>query len=294
LLESALVPMSPPSCFLPPDFPADAPVALVAGRGTYPHLTATRARAAGRELRLVALDGETRDDLFAEFPEAHRRRVKVGQVGHLKRALRELGAAGAVLIGQVRPGRLFGGLHPDLRALQLLATLRERNAATIFGTIVREIESVGCRVLDARSFLDADLAEDGVMTGGRRQCDQEHLAHGVRIATEVARLRIGQGVLVRKGTVLAVEAFEGTDAMLRRGGQFKTDRKIFVKLPEPDHDYRFDVPVFGPTTLETMIEAGIGTAALAIDRTVLLDKGAVLARARDVGIEILGVREGLR
>jgi DUF1009 family protein len=294
LLESGVVRMSALSRFLPDDLPVETPVALVAGRGDYPHLTAARARDAGRDLRLVALDGETRDDLFAQFPPEHRRRVKVGQVGHLKRALRDLGAGAAVLIGQVRPGRLFGGLHPDLRALQLLATLRERNAATIFGTIVREIESVGCRVLDARAFLDADLADEGVMTGGRRQCDGDHLAHGVRIATEVARLRIGQGVLVRKGTVLAVEAFEGTDAMLRRGGEFKTDRKIFVKVPEPDHDYRFDVPVFGPTTLETMVEAGIGTAALAIGRTVLLDKAAVLARARQVGIEILGVRESQR
>jgi hypothetical protein len=212
-------------------------------------------------------------------------------VGQIKRLLKEIGAFGGrhvVLAGQIQPGRLFGGIHPDLRAAKILASLKERNAATIFGAVVREIESAGHEVLDARAFLDEDLAAEGAMTSAPPKADTRHLSHGIRIARECARLHIGQGVLVRKGTVLAVEAFEGTDAMLRRGGSFKTDGKIFVKTPHPDHDYRFDVPVFGPRTLATMREAGIGTAALAADRTVILDKEEVLREARRRGIEILG------
>lgn len=278
----------PASTYLPDSFDPAAPLALIAGRGFYPHLTLQRARAAGCEVRLVVLDGETREDLIQQFDPGKVRTVKVGQVGKLLKSLRGLEAAHAILIGQVKPGRLFHGLHPDLRAIKLLSTLKERNAATIFGTIVREIESAGTRVLDARSFLDMDLAGEGLLTGGRQEADPAHLDHGIRIVREVSRLHIGQGVVVRKGTVLAVEAFEGTDEMLRRGGSFKTDRKIFVKCPHPDHDYRFDVPVFGLQTLQTMIEASIGTAALASGKTVILDKANVLAEARKAGVEIIG------
>lgn len=276
------------SRFLPDSFDPAVPVALIAGRGAYPVLTARRAREAGVPLRLVALEGETDAALWEDFPAERRASVKVGQIGKLLKTLASFGAGAVVMAGQIQPRRLFGGIHPDVRAVKLLASLRERNASTLFGAVVREIESAGCTVLDARAFIDPDLAEEGLLTGGRRKCDPGHLGHGIRIATECARLHIGQGVLVRKGTVLAVEAFEGTDEMLRRGGAFKTDGKIFVKLPHPDHDYRFDVPVFGPRTLGTMAAAGIRTAALAAERTVILEKEQVLKDARKAGIEILG------
>lgn len=284
--------MISPSRFLPASFTSSGGVVLIAGQGSYPRLTARRIHEAGLPLRLIALKGETPGDLIDSFAEEDRRIVKVGQIGKLVKALREFECRYVVMVGQVRPTRLFGGLHPDLRAIRILASLGERNAATIFGAVVREVESAGCEVIDARAFLDDDLADEGLLTGGKQTCDPEHLAHGIRIARECARLNIGQGAVVRKGTVLAVEAFEGTDEMLRRGGSFKTDRKIFVKIPHPDHDFRFDVPVFGPATLETMREAGIGTAALAADRTVILDKENVLAAASRAGIEILGFPPG--
>lgn len=248
---------------------------------------------AGTHLKLIALDGETPDSLWEQFSPERRQRVKVGQIGKLIKCLKKFKARYVVMVGQIQPRRLFDGIHPDLRAVKLLASLKERNAATIFGAIVREIEDANCTVLDARAFIDEDLASEGLMTEGKQQCDQSYLEHGIRIASECARLHIGQGVLVRKGTVLAVEAFEGTDAMLRRGGGFKTDQKIFVKMPHPGHDFRFDVPVFGPRTLDTMVEAHITTAALAADQTVILDKDEVLRKARKNGIEILGFRASL-
>lgn len=276
------------SQFLPTSFEPSQSIVLIAGRGSYPALTARRIEEAGLPLRLIALEGETPDELFEQFPKDRRTRLKVGQIGKLVRSLKRFEARHVVMVGQIQPRRLFGGIHPDLRAVKLLASLKERNAATIFGAIVREIEEAGCTVLDARAFIDGDLATAGLMTGGKQQCEQDHLEHGIRIATECARLHIGQGVLVRKGTVLAVEAFEGTDEMLKRGGGFKADRKIFVKLPHPDHDFRFDVPVFGPRTLDTMMEAGISTAALAAGQTVMLEKEKVLKTAADKGVEILG------
>lgn len=282
--------MTSSSRFLPPDFDLSCPITLISGRGSYPKLMARRIREAGGQLNLIALKGETPEDVFEDFAPENRKQIKIGQIGKLTKTLKASGTRYVVMVGQIQPNRLFGGIQPDLRAIKILASLKERNAATIFGAIVKEIEDTGCTVLDARAFIDEDLASEGLMTPGTQACESDYLEHGIKIARESARLHIGQGVVVRKGTVLAVEAFEGTDEMLRRGGSFKTDQKIFVKLPHPDHDFRFDVPVFGIKTLETMKEAGISTAALATDQTVILDKEQVLKEAAKAKIEILGFR----
>jgi DUF1009 family protein len=130
------------------------------------------------------------------------------------------------------------------------------------------------------------------MTKRAEKIDDDYLRHGLEIARECARLDIGQGVVVRKGTVLAVEAFEGTDDMLRRAGTFKTDGMIFVKTVKPRQDFRFDVPVFGRRTLETMRAAKITTAALAAEEVLILDKSAVLKEAEAAGIQVLGFKTG--
>lgn len=277
-----------PSAFLPVDFDARRPVALIAGQGVYPVLAASAIRRAGVPLRLIAFEEETRPDLYASFPEAHRCRILVGQLGRMLRAIEELGAGYALMAGQITPRRLFQGLHPDLKATRILLSLKRRNAETIFGAIAEEIAKLGVTLLDARSFLDDQLALPGPMTGRRFPIEPEYVAHGVQIARECARLDIGQGCVVRKGTVLAVEAFEGTDEMLRRAGSFKTDGALFVKTVKASQDYRFDVPCFGQRTLETMRDAGLAAAALEAGRVILLDRPAVLAQAREWGISLLG------
>lgn len=277
------------STFLPPDFDARRPVALISGKGLYPQLVARAVREAGVPLRLVAFDEETPPELLATFPEAERRTILVGQLGKMLKSLRELGAGYALMAGQITPRRLFRGLHPDLKALAILSRLKRRNAETIFGAIAAEIEAIGVRMLDARSFIDAHLATPGVMTRQKFPVARESVDHGLHIARECARLDIGQGCVVRKGTVLAVEAFEGTDPMLRRAGEFKTDEAVFVKVVKAGQDYRFDVPCFGQQTLENMHTSGIKAAAMEAGRVILLDKPAVLARADELGISLLGV-----
>jgi len=276
------------SAFLPAPFDPRRPIALIAGQGLYPVLVARAIRRAGVPLKLIAFDEETRPDLVAEFPEADRRTILVGQLGKMLRALEQFGAGYAFMAGQIAPRRLFKGLHPDLKAGQILLSLKRRNAETIFGAIAREIEQLGITLLDARCFLDDQLAPAGVMTGRRFPIDREYVEHGIHTAREVARLDIGQGVVVRKGTVLAVEAFEGTDEMLRRAGGFRTDQMLFVKTVKAHQDYRFDVPVFGQRTLETMREAGIAAAALEAGQVIVLDRPAVVAQARSWGIHLLG------
>ena len=131
------------------------------------------------------------------------------------------------------------------------------------------------------------MATPGTMTG-KLAIDDEYVQHGIHIAREIARLDVGQGCVVRKGTVLAVEAFEGTDDMLRRAGTFKTDETLFVKTVKAKQDFRFDVPVFGLRTLETMHAAGLQAAALEAGKVIVLDKPAVLKQAKDWGITLHG------
>ena len=280
------------SRFLPEDFDATKPIALIAGQGRYPMLAADAIRRAGVPLRLIAFKDETSPELFDSVPVEDRRLILVGQLGKALRALRELGTAYALMAGQITPKRLFEGLHPDLGAIKILFSLKRRNAETIFGAIASEIEKNSVRMLDARSFLDDQLATPGLMTraadGGHFPVDREYLDHGIHIARESARLDIGQGCVVRKGTVLAVEAFEGTDEMLRRAGAFKTDGMLFVKTVKPAQDYRFDVPVFGLRTLEVMRDAGIHAAALEAGRVIMLDKQKIRAQAQAWKISLLG------
>ena len=276
------------SAFLPKDFDPRKPVALIAGQGIYPMLVADAIRRAGVPLRLIAFDEETRPDLIASVPDADRRTLLVGQLGKALKTLSQFGAGYAIMAGQITPRRLFKGLHPDLKAARILFSLKRRNAETIFGALAAEIEKIGVHLLDARSFIDDHMASSGTMTGGKFPIEQDYLEHGIHIARESARLDIGQGCVVRKGTVLAVEAFEGTDEMLRRAGTFKTDGSLFVKTVKSRQDYRFDVPCFGQRTLETMREAGLTAAALEAGKVILLDKPAVLAQARTWGIALHG------
>ena len=276
------------SRFLPEDFPTGSPIALLAGKGRYPEILRQRMQEAGHPVYLCGYEGETDPALMHQVPEANRAMIKVGQLGKMLKILRRWPVSYAVMAGQITPGKLFRGLHPDIKAITILARLKERNAETIFGAIAREIEALNITLLDARAFMDDDLVGQGVLAKGRFYPTPEDLGHGIRMAKEIARLDIGQGVVVRRGTVLAVEAFEGTDAMLRRAGSFRTDGTLFVKTHKPGQDTRFDVPVFGAQTLAIMQEQGIQAAALETGYCLILDQAKTLAEAHKQGITLLG------
>ena len=277
------------SRFLPDNFDTSRPLVLIAGQGNYPILLAERARRRGITLRLVVLGGETSTELVESFRVDERTDIKVGQIGKLLKDLKKFNAGYAVMAGQVTPGKLFKGLHPDLRAIRMLAGLERKNAETIFGAIGNEIEKAGVHLLDARVFMDEDIAEEGLMAEGREKIEPKHLAHGIEIARENARLDVGQGVVVSRGTVLAVEAFEGTNAMLERAGKFGAKNCLFVKLGKPKQDTRFDVPVFGLKTLEAMVNSGIRTVALEKGNVLILDRVNLLKEANKYKISIIGI-----
>ncbi len=276
------------SRFLPADFDPTLPVALIAGQRRYPSLLAERLRAAAIPTRLIAFEGETDPDLIARFSPEHRVVLKVGQLGRMLRAVQDFGARSALMAGQLSPRRLFQGLHPDWKAFRILASLPLRNAETIFGAIADELAQKQCRLLDARAFLDDQLATPGLMAGPRRRFSPAALAVGLRLAEGSASLDIGQSLVVARGTVLAVEAFEGTDAMLARAGSFRAKEALLIKTIKPCQDFRFDVPVFGLTTVETLAQNGIRAAALRADGVLMLDKPAVLEAAQRQRIQLFG------
>ncbi|NBX34884.1 LpxI family protein, partial [bacterium] len=239
-------------------------------------------------VKLVSFEEETDPALVAAFAPADHRAIPVGKLGQMLDALKELGAAGAVMAGQITPRKLFSGMVPDLKLVAMLASLKERNAETIFGGIAREIEAAGVRMLDARVFLDDHLATPGCLTGWLSGVADDELGFGVRMAREMARLDVGQAVVTAKGTVIAVEAFEGTDNMLKRCAATGGKEMLLTKAAKHAQDWRFDVPCFGLQTLESMVAGGVKRAALEADAVILIDKPAVIARAKELGVTLLG------
>ena len=243
---------------------------LIAGNGSYPLLAVKGAREAG-VIRVVAaaFEGETDPALAGFVDEIHW--MKVGQLGRLIAAAKKSGATASMMAGQIAPGNLFD-LRPDFHALLLLAKLKERNAETLFGAIAAELERACVPLLDATTFLEKHLAGEGLFAGPKpKPRTLEDIAYGLVIAKEVSRLDIGQTVVVKKGTVLAVEGFDGTDSTIRRGGELGKGEAVVVKVSKPRQDMRFDVPVVGPRTLETAAASGISAIAMEAGRTLLLE-----------------------
>jgi DUF1009 family protein len=263
-------------------------LAIIAGSGVYPHAMARGARAAGVKRIVVAAFQNETDPGLADLVDSIEW-MRVGQLGRMLGFLKNSGARHAVMSGQIAPKNLFD-LRPDIKALLLLAKLRERNAESIFGAIAAAMADVGVELLPATCFMEECLASAGVIAGpkpGRKELAD--IEYGFRIAKESSRLDIGQTVVVKTGTVLAVEAFEGTNAAILRGGSLGKKGAVMVKVAKPGQDMRFDVPVIGPVTLETAAEAGLSVIAVEAGRTLLLEKDKLSAGAARHRITIFGV-----
>lgn len=278
------------SKFLPTDFDKSAKIAILAGKGAYPSLVKDRLDAAGIPNALMAFEGETAPELWERFDGSQRACANVGQLGHLLKNLKKVGARYAIMAGQITPRKLFKGMKPDLKAILVLATLKRKNAETIFGAIAGQLQKIGVDMLDARSFLDDSLAPKGFFCGANmKNILPEHIEHAMHIARECAKLDIGQGCVVSRGTVLAVEAFEGTDAMLERAATFGAKDCIFAKTVKPNQDYRFDVPVIGERTMRKLAAADIKNVVVEADKVIVLEKDRVKKLAEENGIRIFGI-----
>ena len=265
-----------------------SPLFLIAGGGDYPGLVIEGARRAGvSQISLAAFEGETKPEAASLADSIEW--MRVGQMGRLLEAAKKSGAARALMAGQLAPGNLFD-LRPDFKALLILAKLKRRNAETLFGAVADELAKAGLELLPATTFLDEHIAPSGHIAGPRvKPRVLEDLEFAFRIAKESSRLDIGQTVVVKNGTVLAVEAFEGTNDAIRRGGQLARGSATMVKVSKPGQDMRFDVPVIGTKTLEVAAAAGIRHIGVEAGKTLLLDLPKVAESARTLSITIHGL-----
>jgi hypothetical protein len=198
------------------------------------------------------------------------------------------------MLGQIAPRNLFD-LRPDLRAMGLLLRLKEKNAHTIFGAIADELKKDGVELIEATPWLGPLMPGAGFLMGPKLARDQRgDIAFGHRIAVEVSRLEIGQTVVVKNGTVLAVEGFEGTDRCLARGGELAGPKggAIAVKVAKPGHDMRFDIPCIGRSTIETSAKSGVAVVAVEPGRTLLLERDAVERLCQQHRITITTIEPG--
>ena len=268
---------------------------LIAGNGRFPFLALDAARGAGHDVIVIAIEEEAFPELgeaAARPPAAALHWVSLGQLGKCISLLKAAHVTHAVMAGQVKHTRLFADIVPDMTLLGVLMRLKARNTDALISGIADVLHDQGIELLDSTAWLTPLLAREGVLT--RRPPTREEradLEFGARLADAIAGLDIGQTIAVKSSAVVAVEAMEGTDAVIARAGQLAGRGVCIVKVAKPNQDMRFDVPVVGAPTIEAM--KGAGATALSIDagKTLMIDGDAVVAAADEAGITIVGRAE---
>ena len=263
---------------------------IIAGNRSLPLEFARLARAAGvKKLVAVAFENET-DPALAQLVD-ETVWTKVGQLSKMIDAFTGRKISQCVMVGQIAPKNLFD-LRPDLRAVGMLFRLKEKNAHTIFGAIADELKKDGVDLVDATPWLAPLMPQKDFLLGAKLSDAQKaDVEFGFKIAKEVSRLEIGQIVVVKNGTVLAVEGFEGTDKCLARGGELagKDGGAVAVKVAKEKHDLRFDIPCIGLQTLEVCAQSGVSVLALESGKTLLLEREACEALAKKNKISVTTV-----
>jgi len=259
---------------------------IIAGNGVYPRLLADSARRGGvTKIVAAAFTGETHPVLEQHVDLVEW--MRVGQLSRLLKFFREQKINHAIMAGQIAPDNLFD-LRPDWKALLLLAQLKQRNAESIFAAIANELSKVGVDLLPATTFLEGSLAQAGLIAGPKlsRQEEQD-VDFGWKIAKEIAGFDIGQAVIVKNGTIVAVEALEGTNDVIKRGGTLARKGAVMVKVAKPNQDMRFDVPVIGVETIRIAAEVKLRVIAIEAGRTLLLERNAIVDLAAREKISIV-------
>ena len=267
------------------------PIGIIAGNRTLPLVFARQARNLGAG-RIVAVAFKSETDPGLEQLVDETVWINVGQLTKLISAFTERQVRRCVMLGQIAPSNLFD-VRPDLRAVGVLLRLKEKNAQTIFGAVADELRKDGVELIEATPWLRPIMAAAGFQLGPALSAsEREDVQFGFRVAKEISRLAIGQLVVVKDGTVLAVEGFEGTDKCLMRGGELSGKRggAVAVKVARDDHDMRFDVPCVGPQTLLTCATVGIRVLAIEANRNLVLESEEVerLANRRKITLATVG------
>lgn len=263
-------------------------IALIAGRGLYPELFVNGARKAGvKKLVAAAFENETKPELAGMVDSLAW--FRVGQLSKMISFFVKEGIKHAVMVGQIAPKNLFD-LRPDLRTLMMLARLKRRNAESLFGAIANELSKDGIELLPATTFLEEYMPKAGHVAGPKvKQRRWDDASYGYEIAKVTSKLDIGQTVVVKNGTVLAVEAFEGTNEAIKRGGKLGKGGATMVKVSKPNQDMRFDVPVVGPDTIRHAADSGVDVIAVEAGKTLILGQVEVFKMCEERKVTLLGI-----
>ena len=259
---------------------------IIAGNGVYPRLLADAARRSGIEKIVAAAFTDETDPALERCVDVLEW-MRVGQLGRLLKFFRAQGIHHAIMAGQIAPKNLFD-LRPDLKALMLLGRLKQRNAESIFAAVADELAKIDVDLLPATTFLEDSIAKLGLIAGPKLSPRQDHdVELGWNAAKEIARLDIGQTIVIKNGTIVAVEALEGTNEAITRGGTLARDGAVVIKVSKPNQDMRFDVPVIGVETVRIAAQSGVRVVAVEAGKTLLLERDAVIALANGSNVSVV-------
>ena len=251
---------------------------LIAGGGVFPLMVADAARDRGLRVVAVAHEGET-DPLLAEKVDEIAW-IKLGQLGHLLKVLKKAGVTKTVMAGTINKKKMFENVRPDLRGLTLMSKLAIFHDDDILRAVAGELQREGIHIVSSAEHLPELLAPRGNLTRRKpNQEEREDVEFGWKIAKELGRLDIGQCVVVRRKTVLAMEAIEGTNETILRGGKLAKEKAVVVKVSKPNQDMRFDVPAVGPDTIEVMAQVKASVLAIEAGKTLIFDKLGMISYA---------------
>ena len=265
-------------------------IGLIAGNGRFPLIFAENARRLGYAVMAVAHIGETEPELEKHVERIHW--IKIGQINKLIKAFKEDGVRQAVMLGGIRKTHVFTTVRPDLRTLAIASRLRAYKDDAILREFAAELEGEGITIRESTFGLDGILVEDSPLTKRRpTKKEWDDIRYGWDVAREIGRLDIGQCVVVKDRVIVAVEAVEGTDRAIRRGGELAGEGVVVVKRCKPQQDLRFDLPAIGPKTIQVM--ASVKATALAVEagRSVLLDRQEMIHQAERAGIAVVGLAD---
>ncbi len=265
-------------------------IGLIAGNGRFPIIFAENARRLGYTVSAVAHIGETEPELEKYVEKIHW--IKIGQLNKLIQAFKSDGVRHAVMLGGIKKTHVFTTVRPDLRVLAMASRLRLWKDDAILREFAAELEREGIQICDSTFGLNGILVEEGSLTK-RRPTKKEwaDVRYGWEIAETIGRLDIGQCVVVKDRVIVAVEAVEGTDNAIRRGGELAGNGTVVVKRCKPQQDLRFDLPAVGPRTIETMKSALASVLAVEAGKSVLLDRQEMIRQADRAGIAVVGIKE---
>ncbi len=261
---------------------------LIAGNGKFPFLVVEGAKKQGASLAVVAIKEET-DKRIEEVAETVIW-VGIGQLGRMISFFKKEAVEKVIMAGQVKHVQIFSGALPDLRMVKMLWNLPQRNTDALIGGVADELSKEGIELIDSTYFIQDQLAQEGVLTVRKPdETERGNIEYGLRVANEIARLDLGQTIVVRAKACVAIEAMEGTDAVIKRSGELTKGKLTVIKVAKPNQDMRFDVPVVGVPTIQTMIAAGATCLCLTARKTLIFDKEEMLKLANQNKISIAAV-----